>query len=140
MSKTGKIHISFKSNTANSYWSVLKTLMDNEWSANKYGEISYMLNGTFDWDSSPFAAFDTIMLQIKKSIENNHETSIDLIWKDNMTVIGLLFTTENYMSISTPENTKMKDDKSVVDFPFYLEKLSSILSDIKPTDIECVYN
>ena len=138
MSKTGAINISVENKS--NYTVFLNNLMNNHWSPNKYGEISYMINGTFDWQSTSIDNFNNVYSLIKQSIENKLETAIDLIWEDNLTIIGLLFINNNSIMITISENIKRIQDNTNVDFPFYLEKLAPIIQLIKPEDFECVYN
>jgi hypothetical protein len=140
MSKTGAIYINLKGIDKSKYLGIIETLIANHWSANKDGGICFMLNGTFDWQSAPFSDLNKVISQVKHSFENVNETAIDLVWKDRTTIIGLLFTNDENLIITISENIKKTKDGLNVDFPFYVEKLSSILQDLKADDIKYGYD
>ena len=139
MSKTGMIDIGFPIPSGDKFVGVINTLLSNDWSVNKAGNILFMVNGDYDYQLAPIVDFQKVILQLKNSIDNNFDTSIDLIWKDNITVIELFFT-HSHIQIFISEEIKRVSDDSNIDFSFYLEKLSSILCDIKFDAIKLIYN
>lgn len=139
MSKTGAIfiksnHIDFKA-----FENIIKELSDEGWSINKKGNLFFMINDSYEWQAAPFDDYETVISLIKTSINNNLATCIDLTWEDETASIGFNFLNDKTIMISISEEIKMLGSLPVIDFSWYLEKISILFKSIEVNKIECSY-
>lgn len=140
MSKTGAIFLySVEPIRFDMYNFILNTLCDNGWLINKDGLIAYMTN-SFDWQSAPLYEFPTVLEKIKSSIDNNYDTTIDLIHENGKEIIGLSFFNKSSIMISISENIRLLENIEMVDFSWYLSSISQVFKKIELYRIECVYD
>lgn len=140
MSRTGAITIHTDNLNYAVYQHVLHDLMGNGWTYCKDENIFFMINGSFDFNAGINKDFKTILNLIKESIDSNLAASIDLVWKDTYSSIGLMFLNEKTLIITISENIKFIDSLPIMDFSWYIEKISIIFKTINFFRIECNYD
>jgi hypothetical protein len=119
MSKTGAIFFKLDYVDFNKYEGIIDGLSDQGWSTNKNGNVIFMVNESFEWQTAQFYDYPDVIDLIQASINNNLATCIDLIWINESASIGLNFINNKTIMISISEEIRMLGLLPVIDFSWY---------------------
>lgn len=139
MSKTGAIFIRTSNVNFDLYSQILKRLLEVGWSANKNGRLFYMVDDSFDWVDDSLDNFPLVMNYIERSINANRPACLDLVFLKTSNPVGLNFLDDNTIMFSISESIRMLEGNWVIDFSWYLEKLSVVFEETNSFSIECLY-
>jgi hypothetical protein len=139
MSKTGAIFIKAVDINFEVYDRLLNRLLDAGWSTNKRGRLFYMIDESFDWVDASLDDFSLVMNDIERSISANYSTCLDLVFLKTSISIGFNFLDSNTIMFSISESIQMIESNWVIDFSWYIEKISVIFEELQSFSIECLY-
>lgn len=141
MSKTGVIRIEISDFLDKElYFKILESLLENGWSANLDGNISFMVNGSYDWECLPFKDYPLVISLIGASIDNKQACLIAIRYNDGFTDIELKYLDSGTLGLNMVNDVKKMDLLNIVDFTWYLEKVPTIFSYIEFYRIRCTYD
>jgi hypothetical protein len=140
MSKIGVIRIDTSDKVDKAlYFKILESLLENGWSANLDGNISFMVNDSYDWECLPFKDYPLVISLIGESIDNKQACLIAIRYNDGFTDIELKYLDSKTLGLNMVNDVKKMDLLGVVDFTWYLEKVPTIFSCIQFDSIRCDY-
>ncbi len=139
MSKTGAILIKTVNVEFDMFNQILNRLLAIGWSTNKNGRLFYMVDNSFDWQTSSLDDFPLVMNYLEKSIQDSLPVCIDLVYTKTRNPIGFNYLDSNTIMFSISENIKMLNDNWVIDFSWYIERVSAVFEEMDTFTIECLY-
>ncbi|MDI3320676.1 hypothetical protein [Pinibacter soli] len=141
MAKTGAIFVDTSSIIIDEsvYETIMNTLLNNGWAIND--EFSYMVDGTYDFQSTNRQNFGQVFRLVKNSISNGKECFISLSHQDNVSIaVEVTYLNSKSIMFSIVEDSVTLKNMKVTDFSFYIERLASIFEVIDFNRIKCIYD
>ena len=124
------MHVSFNSSniTFSDFEIVLDALLKRGWSYNKNGVVFYMVDGTYDFETTSISDYNNVYERIKSSILKGNVTTLDLVWKNTNVVIALTYMDRNCFDVALVEDVRKLPELDYPDLSWYFERISSIFS------------
>lgn len=141
MSKTAAIIIRTSDVRINEkvYKDIIDTLLQNGWHIDKEKGILFMQNGTYDFELASVQDFEHVVALLGNSIVHNKECFIELMW-DGLMSVEVTYLNSNSIMFSLSEEVINLRNVNVVDFSFYIERISCIFNVIDLNRLECIYD
>lgn len=113
---------------------ILNRLEHDQWSYDDHGQVTFLDNDDFDWESGSLDQLDEIKKHLNEVSANGGVVSIVLLQPNDLGINVNLFNDKRKVVISISVNRKVVG-KNVTDFSFYLLKLEHLLA--SSTSVKC---
>jgi len=121
------------------YKNIIDTLMQNGWNIDNENGFSFMTNGSYEFEYAKGKDFNVVVDLIRHSIVDGKECFIKLVG-DGSTSIEVTYLNPNSIMFSITDDVVNLKSIDLIDFSYYLERLSSIFDVIDLFRIECIYD
>ncbi|SIT25151.1 hypothetical protein SAMN05421788_106248 [Filimonas lacunae] len=140
MSKTGAIIIEAQDINTDIYREILRNLLSFNWCYTNNGLVSFMINGSHDYEQESVSNIEHILEKISNSVSGQMSTTIDLVYKESNLGIGLGFISSTRIFISIIDDVRMLPGLGIVDFSWYLINIKPLFELLKYYRVECIFD